>query len=307
MSYSYICSGISIINDIRYADGSSTYNRLGGSIFAYTGIALFTDSVIYISSGGPDYFDFYGNYFKENGIDPKGITISMPHTHHTLLQYEADGTWHEDSIYGPTYFADQSDNVRTTLKKLKPFLSEETKGLYLDSHAYEGIFREIPEIRTIAPDMKILWEPPTLSSTNPAYHELILEDLKQVDYYSMNLNEASIFFSASARDEIISRIMELNIPCFLREGENGSSWIEDHEITSLGAYRPEEAVDVTGCGNCSSAAALYWKTATDDPEQIVMNANIASKFNSMSDGPFAVKKARDERAYLPLQKIYMSL
>ena len=72
--------------------------------------------------------------------------------------------------------------------------------------------------------------------------------------------------------------------------------------TPLPSIHPEQAIDVTGCGNCSTAAALYWKIEGKDHRDIVTNANIAAKLNSLSDGPFAVKKARDERAYLPMRK-----
>lgn len=308
MSFSYIAAGISIINDIEYHDGSKKDSRLGGcAIFAYSGIGLFTDSVLFLSSGGPDFFDHYGDYFKENQICDEGISISLPHTHHTLLKYEDDGSWHEDSIYGPDYFALQSENNRTSFKKLKPFLSKETKGLYIDSNAFEKIFDEIDEIRKLAPNMKIMWEPPTMSSKDPSLHDLLLNNLHKVDYYSMNLDEASSFFSCESRDEIISEIMKLNIPCFLREGENGSSWIEDHKIVFLPSIDPEEAIDVTGCGNCSTAAALYWKIEGKDERDIVMNANIAAKLNSMADGAFGVKKARDERAYLSMRRSYEGL
>ena len=164
MSYQYIAAGISIINDISYADGIKKNGRLGGcAIFAYSGIGLFTKDVLYLSSGGPDFFDFYGKYFEDNEICKEGIYITLPHTHHTLLQYEKDGTWHEDSIYGPDYFMKQSENNRTSYEKLKPFLSHETKGLYLDSGADEKIFEEIDLIRQCAPNIKILWEVPTSS------------------------------------------------------------------------------------------------------------------------------------------------
>ena len=101
MNYQYIAAGISIINDIEYIDHTRKLNRLGGcAVFAYGGIRLFTDSVLFLSSGGPDFFDAYGSYFKENDIDPSGISISLPYTHHTLMKYEPDGTWNETSLYG---------------------------------------------------------------------------------------------------------------------------------------------------------------------------------------------------------------
>ncbi|MCR4855000.1 MAG: hypothetical protein K5908_02410 [Erysipelotrichaceae bacterium] len=304
MTYRYITAGISIINDIGYADHSFAKGRLGGcAVFAYDGIAFFTDSVAFVSSGGEDFFDHYGSYFKENGISEKGIYTSLPHTHHTLLRYETNGSWNETSIYGDHYFSEQSENNRTSFAKLKPFLSKDTKGLYLDSGAHEKIFDEIEKIRETSPDIRILWEPPTFSSKDPDMRERMLEDLIKVDYYSLNLDEAAAFFQASDQKEILRSIITLGIPCFLRMGDEGSSWIENGEVFSLQAYDPENAKDVTGCGNCSAAASLYARLEAPSIDQIPLYANIASGFCSRYEGPAPVKKARDTHAFEKM-KIY---
>ncbi len=305
MSYRYIAAGISIINDIEYADASFKKGRLGGcALFAYDGIAFFTDSVAFVSSGGEDFFDLYGDYFKDNGIPAEGISISLPFTHRTLLKYENDGTWKERSVYGDDYFAKQSENCRTSFEKLSPFLDRETKGLYLDSGAHEKIFEEIKEIRKLSPGLKILWEPPTFSSKDPAMRKRILDDLQEVDYYSMNLDEASAFFNVSGREQIVQNIIGLKIPCFLRMGEEGSAWIEDGKIYSLPAYDPQNAKDVTGCGNCSAAAALYARLEAPSLELIPLYANIASGFCSRYEGPAPVKKARDTHAFEKMKLYY---
>lgn len=291
MNYQYIAAGISIINDIEYIDHTRKTNRLGGcAIFAYGGIHLFTDSVLFLSSGGLDFFDAYGSYFKENDIDPDGIYLSLPHTHHTLMKYEPDGTWNETSLYGKNYFALQSENNRTSFVKLEPFLNKETKGLYLDAGAHETVFEEIDLIRQAAPNIKILWEPPTFSSKDPSMRERILDNLKKVDFYSMNLDEAAAFFQANSREAIIEKMMELDIPSFLREGENGSSWIENHQIVSCPAIEKEKAVDVTGCGNTSAAAALYWRIEGSCFEDIVLHANEAASLCARYEGPIPLKQ-----------------
>ncbi|MBR6233545.1 MAG: carbohydrate kinase family protein [Erysipelotrichaceae bacterium] len=290
MNYEYIAAGISIINDIEYADGTFVKGRLGGcAIFAYGGIRYFTDSVLFLSSGGSDFFEYYGTYFKENGIAKEGIYFDLPYTHHTLLKYEKDGTWSETSIYGEDYFTKQRENNRTSLKKLRPFLNENTKGLYLDAAAQEEIFEEIKEIRKLSPDIRILWEPPTFSSKDPLMRDRVLQDILKCDCYSMNLDEASAFFGVNDRTQIIGKIMELDVPCFLREGENGSSWIEDKTIVSHEAIEPEKAVDVTGCGNTSAAAALYLRRENRSFEDIVYHANKAAAKCSRYEGPMPLK------------------
>ena len=285
MKYKYIVAGISIINDIYYVDGSVKKNRLGGcAIYAYGGISLFSDSVLFLSTGGKDFFDYYGDYFERNNISKEGIYLDLPFTHHTELIYEKDSTWHEKSIYGDDYFSLQSENNRTSLEKLKPFLSKDTKGLYLDSAAHEKIFEEIDEIRKLSPNIKIMWEPPSFSSKDSSMHNRILENLNKVDYYSMNIDEASSFFMVD-ENQIIEKIIELNIPCFLRKGEKGSSWIEETIVTSCDAIEVGKAVDVTGCGNTSAAAALYWKIEGKSYEDIVYNANKAASISSKYEGP----------------------
>lgn len=286
MNYEYIAAGISIINDIRYADSTFKKGRLGGcAIFAYGGLSSFSDSVLFLSSGGKDFFDYYGPYFTQNSISREGIFITLPHTHHTILEYEKDGSWKEESIYGEDYFALQSENNRTSFEKLKPFLSEDTKGLYLDSAAEEKIFEEIGEIRKRSPEIKIMWEPPTFSSKNPEEKKRILSNLKQVDYYSMNLDEALAFFGLQSRQEVLDAMMELGIPSFLREGENGSSWIAENHITSCPAIDKEKAVDVTGCGNTSAAAALYLVRENRSPKEITYYANLAASHCAKHEGP----------------------
>jgi len=291
MKYDYIASGISIINDIKYLDGTYSRNRLGGcAIFAYGGIRLFTDSVLFLSSGGKDFFDYYGDYFKQNNISSEAIYLDLPFTHHTELIYEEDGTWKEKSIHGDDYFLLQSENNRTSFKKLKPFLHKDSKGLYLDSPAQENIFKEIDDIRKISPDIKIMWEPPSFSSKDPSLKEIIINNLKKIDYYSMNLDEASSFFNVSREEEIINAIKKLNIPCFLRKGEKGSSWIQDGNVFSCDAIAKDKAKDVTGCGNTSAAAALYWATKTNNYNDVVYNANYAASINSQFEGPIELNK-----------------
>ena len=291
MRYDYIVAGISIINDIKYPDGTFIKNKLGGcAVFAYGGIRLFTDSVLLLSSGGKDFYDYYKSYFDQNRISTQGIYLTLPYTHHTILEYKKDGTWHETSIYGDDYFALQNKNNATTFEKLKPFLHEKTKGLYLDSAGQEEIFSEIDKIRNISNNIKIMWEPPTFTSKDPSLHELILNNLNKIDYYSMNLDEASCFFNNTDKEEIIQEIIKLNIPCFLRLGEKGSSWIEDGKIYSYKAIEPEKAIDVTGCGNISAAAALYWRIESNNYNDIVYNANYAASINSKYSSPICFSK-----------------
>ncbi len=290
MGYRYIAAGISILNDIVHEDGAKTVGILGGcGIFAWSAISLFTDSCVLVTSGGDDFFARYGPYLDRNGCSREGTYITMPHTHHTRLVYSRGGKWTEESIWGDDYFAVQSENCRTSLKKLAPFLSEETRGIYLDSNAFEGIFSEMERIRRLAPNARILWEPPTMSSKDPSLRETVRRNILLTDAYSMSLDEASAFFATDDEKELIARIIELGRPCFLRRGVGGASWIENGSVTDAPAFILREGIDPTGCGNTSSAASLYLWREGYGREDIVRYANAAASLCTLQYGPAELK------------------
>jgi sugar/nucleoside kinase (ribokinase family) len=56
-----------------------------------------------------------------------------------------------------------------------------------------------------------------------------------------------------------------------------------------------EIIDTTGCGNCSTAAALAGFCEGYEPEKIARMGNIAAAYNLLQYGPYPyVVKIRDE-------------
>ena len=286
MGYRYIAAGISILNDIVHEDGTKTSDILGGcGIFAWSAISHFTRDCVLVTSGGEDIYSRYGEYFERNGCSTEGTYITMPHTHHTRLVYSEGGRWREESVWGEDYFALQSENCRTSLAKLSPFLSKETRGIYLDSNAFEGIFSELDRIRALAPNARILWEPPTMSSKDPSLRDTVRRNILLTDAYSMNTDEAFAFFEVDNETDLIKRITALGRPCFLRKGTDGAAWIEDGRVTDAPAFILEEGVDPTGCGNSSAAASLYLWREGYSPGDIVRYANAAAALCTLQYGP----------------------
>ena len=287
MNWSYIVSGISIVNDIIYADNRRTAGLLGGCcVFAYSGIRLLTEAVLPVTSCGSDFTDYFGDYWKHNRIPSDGVYHSMPFTHHTVLKYNTDGSWKDESIYGKDYFEKQAKNCDVTYEKLFPFLSPSLKGLYLDSNAFERIFNDIERIREKAPNARIMWEPTTVSYTDPTLRETVLNNINKVDFYSCNLSEAMMFFEVESREKVVSSIINLQKPCFLREGEKGSSWIENGIDTgTIPSEKADQAVDPTGCGNCSTAVSLYLRREGFKPREICAVANHIAFLTAKQHGP----------------------
>lgn len=78
--YDYLVGGITITNDILFADGSTIKGQLGGCLFSLTGVRLWTDRVLYLSNVGEDFDRYYGDWFQKNGLSTEGACRMMEHT-----------------------------------------------------------------------------------------------------------------------------------------------------------------------------------------------------------------------------------
>ena len=61
-------------------------------------------------------------------------------------------------------------------------------------------------------------------------------------------------------------------------------------LLSCEAIEVDRAIDVTGCGNTSAAAALYWRIEGDNFDDIVYNANKAANICSKHEGSIELLK-----------------
>lgn len=125
-----------------------------------------------------------------------------------------------------------------------------------------------------------------MSYTDPTLRETVLNNINKVDFYSCNLSEAMMFFEAESREKVVSSIINLQKPCFLREGEKGSSWIENGIDTgTIPSEKADQAVDPTGCGNCSTAVSLYLRREGFKPREICAVANHIAFLTAKQHGP----------------------
>ncbi|MBR3350180.1 MAG: hypothetical protein IKG55_08920, partial [Solobacterium sp.] len=110
--------------------------------------------------------------------------------------------------------------------------------------------------------------------------------------WSMNRNEASdIFGIPSENDEdIINELMKFEGVelCYYRVGSKGA-----YAVTPTNAYfcpsiDITESVDAMGCGNNSTAAAMYAWCETGNPLMTAVMASISAGFNCAQAGPWPV-------------------
>ncbi|WP_130863395.1 carbohydrate kinase family protein [Bacilliculturomica massiliensis] len=281
----YLVGGYTMLNDIVFADGSSITNQLGGSVFSAAGVKLWRDSVAYIGAAGEDFDRHYGPFFEANGIRTQ-VKKEFPHTLHYVMKYEPDGRWSETCKYGDEYEESAMSKSMLTPEMFAAFCGEDTRGIYLEASLSTEIVDHFSELKALMPNGKLMWEIATGDLTDPARREQVLSRIEQTDIYSMNFNESRSFFGVETEEEALEAILRLEKPCFFRAGTKGAYQIQDGTVSFLPSVGAEESVDATGCGNCSTAAALIGFAEGLSPLETLAMANVSAGYNARQYGPW---------------------
>ncbi len=281
----YIVAGPSIINDIQDNTGSTVSRILGGSVYCVSGLLLWTQKVLYVSKVGSDFYAYFGNWMECNRVPSAGIIPVLPHTHYSLLKYNSSGEYSEQSLYGKEYEEYAYPASRLHGADIAKHCSESTKGIYIEVNENEEIWYELPIIREKTQAL-IMWEVPSDSVSTSDRREKTLERIHLSDSFSINIPEGIKLFQTSNREELLQRIRALSVPCFLRAGAEGSYWISPEGICFAPSILIGPIVDPTGCGNASTAAALFAFAENLPPEDIPRIANISAAFTILQYGPF---------------------
>lgn len=282
----YLVTGCTILNDMIYADGSRAEGFLGGAIYAVNGIKPYCDDVMIITTAGPDFDHFYGPYYRANDLSTAGVQFVLPKTHYNTLEYHPDGRWWEYSKYGPEFEAEWWPRSLIRAEYVTRYADESTRGIYFESGVREQVWKQLAEIRAAAPHARIMSELLTADTADPALKTDLLALIQAVDIYSINLPESLTFFGTRAEQESIDAILNLGKPCFFRVGEKGAHMIQDGKAWFAPAAGVEDSVDATGCGNCSTGAALYGFAEGFHPLKTAVLANLAAALNARQYGPY---------------------
>lgn len=281
----YLVAGPSIINDISCANGSKHEGLMGGSIFCVAGIRLWTDSVLYISNVGLDYIDYYGNWMDANKLSYEGLSFSLPHTWHTHLFYEKDDLHNETSIYGEADEKNLEQLDTISASQIARHCDADTKGIYIESTEQSIFWKNISNLREKT-NAKIMWEIPTSATLDFNRHKGIFETIALTDYFSLNRPEAEALFDVTGEDACLNVIKEMGKTCFFRVGEQGSYIIHEGSANFAPSLTVGTVIDTTGCGNASTAAALFGICEGLEPKKVAQLANISAAYNLLQFGPY---------------------
>lgn len=214
------------------------------------------DSILFADRGS-DWEQYFGKWFRDNGISEAGLDPIVQRQTFSELHYLPTGEWKENMFFGP---ADRkAENLRLTEQMLDA-LTDETRGVYLYESIHNAAFWALVEKRLPAGGPKRMLEIITADCTAENYPVFCERILPLVDIYSLNRTEAYPFFGVTSEQEAVERILEIGKPCYFRCGKRGAYMIMDGRavfVPSFTVRRPEDEIDPTGCGNCSTAAALY--------------------------------------------------
>lgn len=279
----YIVAGNVMIDSVRFADGSgSDRSHIGGpATFAYSGIRLWTDSVVQVSNVGEDCFPLLEEWIKTNHIITEGLKVKCDHSNHSFLVYNEDGTYYGDQNverFRDDWIQDFG-YLKTTPEEIGEFTKgQRVKGVYLAQNCDQVFWRKLKEIKQ-RDSFKIMWEIEEPSAYKK-HMPMVLEALKSVDVFSINLKEAKHLFDVNTEEECLEQLKHfpVNLTLF-RVGKKGLYSISYQKAHFIPSAPTDREVDPTGCGNCSTGSALYAYCESYDPIMVGIMANVASGLN----------------------------
>jgi sugar/nucleoside kinase (ribokinase family) len=282
----YLVTGCTLLNDMNYADGSKAEGFLGGTIYTVNGIKPFCDEVLFITTAGPDFDEYFGEYYRKNRLSTAGVKFVLPRTQYNILDYDAEGRWWEYSKYGKDFEREWGPKALIQAAYVTQYSNDQTRGIYFESGVGEPVWKNLTDIRKAAPNAKIMWEIPTYDIDNPAVKKDIKELIEKCAIYSINLPESMTLFGTNSEEESIDALLALGKPCFFRVGIRGAYMVQDNQAWFAPSIDLDKSVDATGCGNCSTGSAMYGFCEGLHPLKSVILANLAASLNAMQFGPY---------------------
>lgn len=307
----YVTAGQASIDRVVKPDGTCLGTNLGGpGVFAYTGVRIWDDSVKMILNIAEDFYEYYGDWLRSNHVDQSALETVYDHTHSSDLIYEEDGSYSQ-SARSVEELVDRAAEYGWT--NVRPAQIEahtrNAQAFYLFVEPlYLHFWKQLREIRN-RNDFELMWEIGIAKGGRyDRGHILNILELVRPEMASMNHNEARDFFGEEDREEIFHRIHTWKIPMFFyRAGSSGSYLLHRGKSWFVPSIDLEGApyVDATGCGNSSTAAAMYAWRKTRNPVMTAIIANVTGGINVSCAGIIkSFDSALRETAFRTAAEVY---
>lgn len=283
----YLACGNIMSDFVERADGTIEPMHMGGpAFFALTGIRLWSKSCKLVCQAGADYEESYGKWMTANGLSCDGINVAAEKGTQHFIKHNEDGTYDFRSRFGQELLG----YLKTRPEDIERALTPGVKGVYMAQNVDRIYWQKLRALKEKY-EFKFMWElegkPSYLSDEEwlPAVKRVIAD----ADMWSLNSTEASILFGIPKANEedIINEIMKMPVEMTLfRVGKKGAYAVSPSNAVFCPSIDITESVDPTGCGNCSTGAAMYAHLAGHSLKEVAVMANISAGYNAAQFGPF---------------------
>lgn len=283
----YLACGNIMSDYVERSDGTMEEMHMGGpAFFALTGIRLWSKDCRLVCRTGADYVESYGKWMAGNGLDCDGIDIAAEQCTQHIIKHHEDGTYEHRSKFG----AELLGYLKTRPEDIERALTPSVKGVYMAQNVDRIYWKKLRELKQKY-GFKFMWEleakPKHLLDEEwlPAVQGVIAD----ADMWSLNSTEAAILFGIPKENEqdIINEIMKMPVEMTLfRVGKKGAYAVSPTEAVFCPSIDITPSVDPTGCGNCSTGAAMYAHLAGYSLKEVAIMANISAGYNAAQLGPF---------------------
>lgn len=306
MNYEYICAGNLIYDSKGMKDpyyGCQEY--LGGpATFAYTGIRIWTDSVMQVSKTGADCEELIRPWIEHNKVETKGIQIVCERSNHLYGFMHAYGAPRPESFDRHTLDAWQDFGyMKTSPEDIEKFTKDGgVKGVYIASNCDKVFWDKLGAIKK-RDGFKLMWEIESVWA-DKQYMDKVLYACQFADIFSINVAETRKLFECETDEDCIRGLQTLPVDMTLfRVGERGAYVVTKDDSVYL-PPAPGPVVDTVGCGNSSTGSALYAYAEGKDPLMVGIMANIASSMNIRQNGVIPDFDAIRDECYKEAEELY---
>lgn len=287
----YLACGNIMSDIVEQEDGTCSELHIGGpAMYGLSGIRLWTDRCKLVTQTGEDYKNTYGKWMDDNGLSHESILTELEEgTCHILNYNRKDGGFNHRGKRDNQYLG----YLKTHPYHIETACEKGVRGIYMAQDLDRVFWKKLGDVKAKY-DFRIMWEiePSMDILERQDVKERIREVLGTADMWSLNHNEASVIFQIPREndEDMINELMKLPTELtFYRVGKRGAYAVTPTNAWFCPSIDPfGEGVDPTGCGNCSTGAAMYAHVAGYDPLMTVIMANVASGFNAAQYGPYPV-------------------
>ncbi|MBR2671595.1 MAG: carbohydrate kinase family protein [Oscillospiraceae bacterium] len=287
----YIVSGNVIIDEIHQYTGESYVRLGGGAIYALSGYRVWTDSCAFVGYAGCDFFDNYGEWLRNSGINECCVTPAYDYDFRSILTYDENGF----------YTSSNGESFRTGLNKehlgrctptmecCTPYAEAhkgKIKGWEIHSHV-DTVFYQ--QFKKLARECGFKTGCELVNFGRKSYMEpteTIKEVIRNLDFFSMNLTECKDLIDGVKdlydAEEFFKEFTNCSI--FLRNGTDGAEMISGGRVYRAGLADDFGQKDSTGCGNSSTAAAFWAVCEGLDPLTAACIGSATAALNVAHEG-----------------------